>query len=166
MLSLARSYTSKVANRLTLIKSFAEKHNIHNRFLDTVYIGTNHLDVATISFRGGINLNPEDNQDITLGFRKLNQFEITKDGVTWNPDAPPLYASEIQKDLLNYAVLVYGLQYSGSSYAQFITPSLVKVVDNWLEERLDNHDAEKDRIFGHFRLSYALQNASRLNYVA
>lgn len=164
-LSVANSYMNSVANKLNMVKEFAAKHGIRNRFLDTVYVGINSLGVRYISFRGGVNLTSEDGQDLAIDFRKLNRFSITPNGVQFDLDASPYSKSSIQEELLNYAVLAYGLRFSGTSYATYIPPYMLKEIDNFLNYKLEQHKAESGRIFEHFRLSYVIQNAGRIDYI-
>lgn len=142
-----------------MVKNFAAKENIHNRFLDTVYISPE----GYISFRGGVNLQAEDLAQISLDFRNLNRFDIESSAVKYDLSATPYYVSELQKDLLVYAVLAYGLEFSGQSFANFIPGHMLRELDAAYNTMLESLDL--DRIFEHYRLSYAMQNASRMNFI-
>jgi hypothetical protein len=119
-------------------------------------------------------MHSEDIQQIALDFNKLNKFSVVKNGkdydVAYDEDA--ILTNSLQKELLDYAVVAFGLQFSSSNFSNYISPGLFKDLDDRMNEKLDyiaNGLESPDVIGGtipHFRLSYLIANANRLPFVA
>lgn len=171
-LSPLRAYSNKVANKLWKVREFAYRNNDNNLFLRNVSIIRDTYSTARIAFKSGVNLNSEDIRLIVLGFRNLNQygFDENNEVVRVTPSSPNA-ESELQKELMNYAILNYGLQFSSSNFSSYILSSMLTRVDDLYNFRLDrliNAIRSKDDITGfllHFGLSHILQNSSSLPYV-
>lgn len=135
-LSKLRSFSNKVANDIWKIKQFADADN--NYFLKNISIIRDSYSVSSIGFKSGVNLNPEDVRNITLGFKLLNGYGINENGdpirLTVNN---PNQVSKLQKDLLNYAVLNYGLQFSNSNFSNYINIQMLKDLDIQYNQALD-----------------------------
>lgn len=172
-LSKLRSYSNKVSEDIWKIKQFAEANNDNNYFLKNVSITRDSYSVSSIGFKSGVNLNPEDVRNITLGFKSLNRYGFDDGNVVRLHPSNPNTISKIQKDLLNYAVLNYGLQFSNSNFSNYINISMLKEMDERYNVELDKviSDIANERwnVVGkyiqHFTLSHILQNASRLPYI-
>lgn len=171
-LSPLRAYSNRVANRLWKVREFAYRNNDSNLFLRNVSIIRDTYSTARIAFKSGVNLNSEDVRAIVLGFKSLNQYGFDDNGdvIRVTPNSPNS-ESELQRELMNYAILNYGLQFSSSNYSSYIPASMLVRIDDLYNGRLDmliNDIRTGKDIVGfatHFGLSHILQNSTSLPYV-
>lgn len=165
----------QVADRLKAVKAFAVSQGIENAFLDNVYIGTDSLGAPLIQFRGGVNLHPEDHQQIRIDFRNLNRFSIDEfNNVSYATDVTPYSTSLFQHQLVTYAAIAYGLSYGASNYSMYIPASFIRQIDDQYNDELrklvSNFSRRKTSItptdaqLQHFKLSYVVHNAQRLPF--
>lgn len=161
--SKARTYSEQVASDLKAVRVYCVSHNIPNKFLRYALINTNEYGVTVIRFKGGVNLSSTDVQEIGEGFKQLNKFDVQNGEVT-QVDRLPNQVSKLQEDLLNYAILNFGLQFSSNNYSSFIPATMFKSTAQELDRRLD--DIDKPGLAAHFELSYVLQNGERLPFTS
>lgn len=162
ILSKLRTFSNEVA---TMIESL-KKEVKDNAFLKNLVPVRDWKGASYLSFKSGVNLASEDIQEIALGFKALNHYTRNEDGTISKITNPGLAVSNIQIDLLNYAILNYGLQFSTSNYSNYIAPKMFKTTDEIYNLRLDALIAERsDMSKQHFALSHIMQNASSLPFV-
>lgn len=168
-LSKLRSFSNDVAEKLWRVKQLARGNDIDNLFLRSISVKKDSNLVSSISFKSGVNLDSATLQELALGFRQLNKFQFGNDNTpSINLNVIPTEITQFQWDLLSYAVLNYGLQYSTSNFSSFISPELLAVLDKDYNSELDRvmDDSEyRTKIAPHFLLSHIMQNASSLTYV-
>lgn len=167
-LSPSRVFSERVASDIEAIKKFAESED--NAFLQNIYVYTNDSYVKSIKFGGGNNLNSTDIARITLGFNALNKYEVENGKVKLRRVGNAFELSPIQKDLLNYAILNYGMEFSTSNYSNYIKTSMIKDVDTRLNNRLKeiiNSDPEElsNLVGPHFFLTHIVQQWQRLPFI-
>ena len=166
--SPTRVFSERVANDLELIKKFAQKEN--NAFLQSSYIYTNRSRVKSIKFGGGNGLNSTDIARITLGFNALNKYEVV-DGVARKREVLNAFeVSPFQSDLLAYAVLNYGMNFSTSNFSNYIKTTMIRAIDNQLNDELRGitkmSDVAVSKVVGpHFYLTYIVQSWERLPFI-
>lgn len=168
-LSKAKSYSNQVIEDVKSLKTALStsekiKGTPVKKFLDlfNAYYNPN-TGSYQLGMSGGVNLNSSDIQELHRGFKMLNIFE--KEGDSWKIVRPHAGFSKLQQDLLNYAILNYGLEFSTSNYANLISAQLIKVVDQEVKELLDDYlkDVTPDKL-EYFKLTYYINNAHRLPY--
>lgn len=172
-LSLARSYSEKVVDKLTKIRNYAIANQHKNTFLDYVSAYRDDFGVLRINFKGGVNLNSSDVESIVKGYSQLAKYSINKDGeVRYDETRLSSEMSDIQRELMNYAIINYGLQFSTTNYSNYIPASHLQVVDVLFEEslrRLVNNmqgdTIQASSIVNQFKLIYAVKNGDRLAFV-
>lgn len=172
-ISPLRSFSNSVANNLWKIKEFAAKDGDPNLFLRNVSIVRDTISLSRIAFKSGVNLNSEDVRNIVLGFKNLNQYDVNENGVVSKIIPPyPNYVSKLQQELLDYAILNYGLQFSSSNYSAYIPASILERIDDLYNMQLDRvitnvrNGSDLSGLANHFVLSHILQNASSLPYIS
>jgi len=172
-LSLARSYSENVANDLIKIRNYAIKHGHKNTFLDYISKYVDDYGVTRLSFKGGVNLNSSDVELIVKGFNNLSRYEIVDGEVVY--DAHKIVSeSPIQKALLNYAILNYGLQFSSSNFSNYISANHLKEIDEEYNSKLEklvsslenNDGVYIPGLVNQFQLIYAVMQGNRLPFVA
>jgi hypothetical protein len=170
-LSLGRSYSEKVADNLIKLRRYAITHGIENKFLDYVSTYRDDFGVLRITFKGGVNLNASDTESLVKGFMNLSKFEIVDGAIEYDPTKVGV-TSNIQKSLLNYAIINYGLQFSSSNYSNYISATKIKEIDEVFESKLlevVNSARDKDQryasLVNQFSLVYAVKQGSRLPFV-
>lgn len=173
-LSKAKTFTDNVANQLLALQTFAKDQGIRNMFLETAYVSKNSVGARSIQFKAGVNLNPEDHQQIAIDFRRLNRFTIDENNkITYDLAITPYSRSAFQEALLYYAVLEYGLAAGSSNYSLYIPATYIKELDRQYNERLKDTIAniqsnDKNLVeaqLPYFKVLYAMFNANRLGYV-
>lgn len=172
-LSKARSYSENVIDEIKSLKEFYlsldEDTRYENKLLELISIYI-HPDTKrkTISITGGVNLNSIDIQDLYKGFKTLSMYRKDASG-NWQVAAPTTMISDLQRSLLNYAVLNYGLEFSTANFASIIDNRLIKELDEYLEaaikEYINPKSPEYNKRVEHFRFMYHVMNYDRLNYV-
>ena len=147
--SVPRAFSEQTAKRLWALKQHVLKLNnsgidevakakLKNDFLNVVSIGKNMFGVNKISFKGGVNLNSSDVESMVKGFQNLNRYEFAADGTL--KDREPINSadySDFQKDLIAYAILNYGLQFSTSNFSNYIPASMLLDKDEQMSQALD-----------------------------
>lgn len=173
VLSITRTFLQKTADQLKAVQDFAIKNNTKNMFLENVFIGQDRMGVPMIQFRGGVNLHPEDHQQIAIDFRNLNRFQLSENNTVSYADATPFYKSPLQEALVNYAIVAYGLSYGSSNFSIYIPPTFLQSIDKKFNESLkeltfkvqEDKKALDNTLLNHFRLSYVTQNVKRLPFI-
>ena len=171
ILSKARSFSERVAKQLKEVQTYVRDNKanskVPNRFLDLTVISKNpRTNTLGIRLVGGVNLNSTDIQEIARGFRMLNQFTFENDTLVKLP--PNQGISQLQRDLLTYAVINYGLQFSTSNFSNVIDVRLIKELDEKFNSELEDFKYEaKDNTSwkDFFYLTYHMMNANRLGFV-
>lgn len=170
-LSLARSYSENVANDLVKIRNYAIKHGHKNTFLDYISSYVDDYGVTRLSFKGGVNLNSSDIELIVKGFNNLSRYEIVDNEVIYDPNKITT-ESAIQKALLNYAILNYGLQFSSSNFSNYVSANHLKDTDQEYNTKLEKlvSSLENDPLYtstlvNQFQLVYAVMQGSRLPFI-
>lgn len=173
-LSKAKTFADSVANQLLALQNFAKDQGIRNMFLETAYVSKNAVGARSIQFRAGVNLNPEDHQQIAIDFRRLNRFSVDENNnVTYNLATTPYSRSSFQDALLHYAILEYGLAAGSSNYSLYIPPTYIKQLDedynNRLKQTIKDVQSSDSNLtkaqIPYFKVLYAMFNAGRLSYV-
>lgn len=172
-LSVTRTFMQETADKLKAVQNFARENNIKNMFLDNVFIGTDRMGVPLIQFRGGVNLHAEDHAQISLDFRNLNRFSIdANNNVTFNTNVTSATKSVFQRELVNYAIIAYGLSYGAANFSIYIPATFIQDIDKQFNEDLKQFNSQLASkslpagVFPHFKLSYVTQNASRLGFIS
>ena len=172
VLSITRTFLQETADKLKAIQNFAKDNNIKNMFLENVFVGQDRLGVPFIQFRGGVNLHAEDHQQISIDFRNLNRFQLDEKNKVSYADATPFYKSPFQEDLVNYAIIAYGLSYGSSNFSLYIPASFLTTIDNQFNKDLKQLSDDflvlkpsVNSLTNHFRLSYVTQNVKRLPFI-
>lgn len=169
-LSKAKSFNEEVIDKFDKVRKFSFANNIENQFLRYSSISTNEFGIKRISFKGGVNLNPVDIEEITQGFKELNKFDFDSKGNVILIDRVVDDTSNLQKDLITYAILNFGLQFSSSNYSNYLPATALEESTENLDKQLSQFknnlsQEELESIKRHFLISYALQNAERLPFV-
>lgn len=159
-------FSDKVWNNMNLLKDYIKIHNQSNKFLSYLSVYTDYQNggAKKITFSGGVNLNIIDIHQILLGFKMLSKYDII-DGKVVEVQRSINATSQIQKDLVKFAQLNFGLDFSNFSFAKFISTPLIKKEDETLEKLLIKYGenrVELNKVEEHFKLSYILQNVNRL----
>lgn len=159
--SSGRVFSEKVASDLELIKKLAESEN--NAFLQNCYVYTSDSYVRTIKFGGGNGLNSTDIARITLGFNALNKYEVVDGKAQRRTVLNAFEISPFQEDLLAYAVLNYGMNFSTSNYSNYIKTIMIKKIDDKLNDELKKitkmTDVALSKVKGpHFFLTHIVQS--------
>lgn len=163
-LSKLRTFSNRVAKAVQKIKNFDPNNN---DFLKNLTPVKHWKGMWYLSFKSGVNLSVEDIQEFALGFKALNKYHLNEDGEITKVKNPGNSISNVQRDLLRYAVLNYGLQFSNSNYSNYIPPKMLKVLDDRYNTVLDAIIAGESVIpKEHFVLSHIMQNAASLPYAA
>lgn len=173
-LSIGRTYSEGVATDLRKLKNFANRNGHNNTFLKIVSIAKDEFGVNRISFRGGVNLNSADIEQIMKGFSNLNKYGINEKGEVEMVNPPtPNYITPFQKSLMYYAIINYGLQFSTANYSNYIPANMFTGLDSRLNSELDKlmydvkyNPAIAKQVANHFKLSYVVENADRLPYLS
>lgn len=173
-LSKARSFSENTARKLEKLRTFVNRSSAKNEFLRYVIVTSNEFNTKVIRFKGGVNQNPVDIEEITQGFKDLNQYTFNEKGdVIINEAAIANQLTPFQEDLLVYAILNFGLQFSSSNYSNFIPATMFKATSEILDTQIrqlgrlvDSGNLEALTAKAeHFRLAYVLMNGDRLPFV-
>lgn len=163
-LSKLRTFSNKVANTVTKLRDLRGAKD--NDFIRNLVPVRDWKGSSYLTFKSGVNLSPEDIQEFSLGFKALNKYHLNEDGTISTITNPGNSVSNIQKDLLNYAILNYGLQFSSSNYSNYVAPKMFKSTDERYNSALDQLINTPNSISrAHFMLSHIMQNASALSYI-
>lgn len=167
LLSGTRSFMDRVSKDIEKVKLYASKEGHDNLFLENIVPVQDKYSMNSLSFRTGVGLKPEDIQEIMLGFKHLNRYDIVDGKVIEVLPPSPNAVSTLQKDLLDYAILASGLSYSGNGYSSFIPSYLIKIVDDYTNLKLDEliKEPHMPGLVDHFTLGFNLLNGSKLKYV-
>lgn len=170
--SPARTFAERTAEKLRKIKTFAIRQGHDNTFLANISITTGEYGIVRVSYKGGVNTNSSDRENAIKGFMNLNRYTIDDQGNVSSFDPPsPNYLSPMQQDLLDYAIIVYGLEFSTSNYSSFIPATMLSIIDESLNSLLDELVkkeglAKAKQKVQHFKIYYAIKNADRLPFLS
>lgn len=165
LLSKAQSFSDNVMADLRLIKDYYSKNKtFKNHFLELISIYKTKSGTWKIKLNTGVNLNSMDIQEVARGFRMLNKYFINNGAVSELP-VNIHSISQFQKNLLNYAVLNFGLKFSSSSFANLVQGQIIKELDSKFDTMLNSFLSFGKSAEQFFMLSYMMSNSERMAYV-
>lgn len=176
LLSKARSFSEQVTDDIYALKGYVSRYNqanpdspITNRFLDLIYKAYNvSSKTYELRFSGGVNLNAIDFEQISKGFLDLARFYKKEDNLEYG--SPNRSIADIQKNLITYAVINYGLEFSTTGFSSYIPARYYKQLDTELNTRLTKfvESVSKDSpdlSAQHFKLIFHILNHKYLDYI-
>lgn len=140
-----------------------------NKFLNLLNVQTDGSNVK-VNFNLSANADYSDVIELQEEFEKLSRVDITEEGeviVNDGTNAEGEYQrfSQIQKDLVRFAILQDGTKYGFGNYSSVLSPDILAEVSKRLDNRLNylkNNPSSLDAVFRAFKYQYAISKGNAL----
>lgn len=129
------AFTFHVVNMVTELKKLYPA----NKFLASLS-STIEWNGASLHMHGAHNMEIQDHLEMRYYFLQLNGLEYDYETGEVKTVVPNSNFSQVQKDLMRYAMLKYGLKFGTKNFALAFPPQLIKMVDEQYVRAISSYD--------------------------